>query len=100
MTALLATSPWAREPRYWDAGTGAVFVGLRAPVRLAPAEDDTLLAWREGDRLGLIAHNAWGDAKLWWLLCDLNDIVDPFNIEVGAVLRVPSRARVELVVLG
>lgn len=100
MTLLSATSPYAKEPRYWDARTGAVFFGPRAPVTLPPAEDDTLHTWREGDRLGLLAHEAWGDAKLWWLLCDLNDVVDPWAIEVGTVLRIPSRARVELVVFG
>lgn len=100
MSTLLASSPWAHEPRYWDARTGEVFFGPRAPERLPPAADDVRHTWAEGDRLGLIAHEAWCDANLWWLLADLNDVVDPDDIPVGTILRVASRARVELVVLG
>lgn len=95
-----ATSPWAREPRYWDGRTGETFFAPRLPVRLVPSPDDTMHEWRDGDRLGLLAYRAWGDATLWWLVCDLNDVLSPFDIAVGTRLRLPSRARVELALLG
>lgn len=72
-----------------DARDVAVFHGPRQPTQLVLLPEDTLHTWREGDRLVLIAHEVWDDAKPWWLVCDLNDIVDPGGIEVGTRLRVP-----------
>lgn len=93
-------SPYARERPFYDAVARETFYGPRLPVELAPAPDDTFHTWREGDRLPLLAHRHWGEPRLWWLLCDLNDLVDPEDLEVGTVLRIPSRARVEALVLG
>lgn len=93
-------SPFAKERPLFDAVAGTTFYGPRAPVSLSAAADDTFHAWAEGDRLPTVAHRAWGTPLLWWLVCDLNGIVDPFDIATGTVLRLPSRARVELTVLG
>jgi hypothetical protein len=91
---------YARRVVYYDAPTGVSFYGPRPPVALPPAADDTVHVWRAGDRLARIATDAWGAPQLWWLICDLNEIVDPFAIAVGARLRLPSRARVELEIFG
>ena len=93
-------SAWAKRRPYFDAVTGATFYGPRPPLALDPAEDDTFHTWRDGDRLGAVATAAWGEPRLWWVICDVNDLVDPFAVPVGTVLRLPSRARVELAVLG
>ena len=93
-------SPFARETPRYDATTRTVFYGPRPVRTLAPAADDSFHVWREGDRLPLIAARAWGTSRLAWLVCDLNGVVDPWGIEVGTRLRLPSRARVEMEILG
>lgn len=93
-------SPFARETPRYDASARTVFYGPRPVRSLAPASDDSFHVWREGDRLALIANRAWGTPRLWWLVCDLNGIVDPLAIEVDTRLRLPSRARVEMEILG
>lgn len=94
------SSPWANETPLRDGRTGTVFYAPRAPVVLPPASDDTFYTWREGDRLPTLAASAWGDPTLWWVLCDVNAIADPFAIAAGTVLRLPSRARVAMEVWG
>lgn len=94
-----ATSPFANAVVYRDPVTGARLHGLRAPLSLAPADDDGVHVWREGDCLEAVAELRLGDAALWWILADVNEVVDPFVIVVGTRLRLPSAAQVALEVL-
>jgi nucleoid-associated protein YgaU len=53
-----------------------------------------------GDTLHSIAWRLLGDVKLWWVVSDFNDVIDPFEeLEQGSVLRLPSRARLWMEVL-
>lgn len=90
------SSPWMNETALRDGRDGTVFYPPRAPVSLPLASDDTFYSWREGDKLPTLAMSAWGDPTLWWVLCDVNEIADPFAIAPGTVLRVPSRSRVAM----
>jgi hypothetical protein len=100
MASVPIYSAYASRPQYFDAVKGELFYGPRPPVDLPPASDDAYYVTREGDRLSKIAFDAWGAPQLWWLVADLNDLVDPFLVPVGTRLRLPSRARVELEVFG
>lgn len=93
-------SAFAKERPRYDAVARTTFYGPRQARSLPPAGDDSYHVWREGDRLPLVAFKAWGTSRLWWLVCDLNEVVDPYAIEAGTRLRLPSRARVEMEVLG
>lgn len=55
-----------------------------------PRSDDSYYTVKEGDRLDLIAHRFLGDARLWWVVAEYNDIRWFFDIEVGQELRMPS----------
>lgn len=101
MTTLLETSPWAREPRYRDHVANEVFFGPRAPALLAedPTAPDPRAVVTTGTRLAVLAHDAWDRADLWWVIADVNDVLDPFNLPVGAELRVPALDRVLVEVL-
>lgn len=77
-----------------DLVTGERYHALRQREQLEPAEDDTTVEWRAGSRLERISFAAWGTPELWWLLLDVNDIVDEYRIAVGTTLRVPSLTRV------
>ena len=93
-------SGFARRRPLYDATTREIFFGPRPPIVIPPAADDTFWTWSDGDRLGIVAHRTWANPSLWWVICDVNDVVDPYGIAVGTRLRLPSRARVELAVTG
>jgi len=62
---------------------------------LAAAEDDEYYRARGGETLRDIAFEKWGDARLYWIIAELNAIVDPFEpIEGDTELRIPTRKRV------
>lgn len=47
--------------------------------------------WVERDRIDLIADKFLGGPDMWWHIMDFNpEIMDPFNIPLGAVLRIPN----------
>ncbi len=47
--------------------------------------------WVETDRLDRIALRFLGAPTLWWQIMDINpEIIDPFNIAPGTVLRIPN----------
>lgn len=41
------------------------------------------------NRLDIIAHKYYGYSLYWWIIAIANDIIDPFNIPIGTVLRIP-----------
>lgn len=47
--------------------------------------------WKEKDRIDLVSTSLLGSPSLWWRIMDFNpEIINPFSIPVGAVLRIPS----------
>lgn len=45
----------------------------------------------DGEKLSNIANDVYNKPDRWWLILDNNpQIVDPFNIPVGTVLRIPN----------
>lgn len=52
--------------------------------------DWTMVYWEEGDRLDLLAHRMYGDARLWWVIADVNDIQFPLDISTGTQIFVPN----------
>ena len=93
-----------RRSRYQFAilcqGTDGPFLGNRPQIDTTPRTDDRTHTVVEGDRLDLLAHRYLGDARLWWVIADYNDIFWPLGLETGAVLRIPSFRHVEMRVLG
>jgi nucleoid-associated protein YgaU len=55
------------------------------------SDNDIYVAVQTGDRLDSIAKEHLGDASLWWIIADANNIHDaPFSLADGTVLRIPS----------
>jgi nucleoid-associated protein YgaU len=47
--------------------------------------------WTSEDRIDLIASEFLGSPNLWWKIMDINpEVVNPFTINPGTVLRIPS----------
>ena len=64
------------------------FLGTRPRVDTTPRPDDRFHTV-VGDRVDLLAARYLGQAELWWVLCDYNDIFSPLALELGAVLLIP-----------
>jgi nucleoid-associated protein YgaU len=46
--------------------------------------------WKEGDSLAALAHAYGLGANFWWEIMDINpEVLNPFHISPGTVLRVP-----------
>lgn len=43
----------------------------------------------EKNRLDIIAYSYYGTSNYWWVIAAANYIIDPFDIPVGTVLRIP-----------
>lgn len=76
------------------------FVGARERIDTTPQPDDVFHTVQEGDRIDLIAVHYLGNAELWWIICDYNDIFFPLQIAAGTVLRIPSVEHVQMRLLG
>jgi len=75
-------------------------LGTRQRIDTTPRHDDQFHSVTDGDRLDLIAHRYLGDARLWWIIADYNDLFCPLELETDAVLRIPSREHVQMRILG
>jgi hypothetical protein len=51
----------------------------------------------DGDRIDVLAYHYFGDATLWWIIADRNDIAFPLDLPPsGTTLRIPSYGRAML----
>ena len=75
-------------------------LGTRLRIDTTPRHDDQFHTVVDGDRIDLIAHRYLGDARLWWIIADYNDLFFSLVIEAGAVLRIPSVEHVQMRILG
>ena len=49
-----------------------------------------LYTWKDGDTLARLSEEYGVGAKYWWEIMEINpEILDPFDIAPGTVLRVP-----------
>lgn len=74
---------------------GEVVFGLRRDSIIADETDSILEVTKPWeDRLDNLAFELYGDPKLWWVIAELNHILDPFTeIKVGTELRIPRKER-------
>jgi nucleoid-associated protein YgaU len=72
------------------------FLGTRPPLESKPRPDDRFHTVVEGDRVDLLAQRYLGQADLWWIICDYNDIFFPLELTPGTILRIPSAEHVSM----
>ncbi len=94
----------ADVPAYLDADTGETYLGTRLPAALGEDATDRYETPRAGERPEAFAVRVWAErgmpaeqvtaARLWDVICDLNDITNPLAPLPERPLRVPSLARV------
>ena len=54
----------------------------------------SIVVWKETDRMDIMAQDFFGDARYWWIICMMNDLVSPFSYTLlpGTLLRIPYDA--------
>jgi len=50
-----------------------------------------VVIWKESDRMDALATDLLGSAQYWWIICLMNNLVNPFsyNLLPGASLKIP-----------
>tara|TARA_B100000900_G_C20601622_1_gene725919 strand:- start:3027 stop:3320 length:294 start_codon:yes stop_codon:yes gene_type:complete len=67
-----------------------VYISKKLP-KIPKTDNDIYVAVQTGDRLDSIAEEYLGDASLWWVIANANQIHDaPFSLPDGTVLRIPA----------
>lgn len=51
-------------------------------------------------RIDLIAYKWYGSSSLWWAICWVNEIENPFEIQPGTVLKIPKVAAISQIFSG
>lgn len=77
--------------------SGKEFLVLRLPLNLEPSDGDVFVEITQDliQRPDLIAHKAYGNASLWWVIYEFNGIRDPlFELKMGQIIRIPELERV------
>ncbi len=70
--------------------------GNRQRIDTSHRYDDQFHTVIDGDRIDMLAYHYLGNAKLWWIICDYNEIFFPLDLEIGQVLRIPSEEFVNM----
>lgn len=59
-------------------------------VPLSSGDDTYVTITNETEnRLDIIAFQAYGSPRYWWVIALANYLIDPFDIPVGSTLRIP-----------
>lgn len=64
----------------------------RVPLTYVPSSTDRYYTVEQGESLWSIAGRAdvFGQSKYWWIIADVNDIDNGFNLGVGTTLIIPT----------
>ena len=71
---------------------GECYIETPNKVSFRETNQDPLYQVLEGrqNRLDLISYDFYGTPLLWWVIAMVNNISNPFDVEAGIVLRIPS----------
>ena len=69
--------------------TPSAALTVRSAVRSGQVDVKTY-TMKEGDRLDIIAHREYGDARLWWIIAAASDIGWWMQLPAGTFLRIPT----------
>lgn len=62
----------------------------RRPLTYVKSQRDRYYTVEESEDLWMIANEAYGDSKLYWVIQDCNEILCAFHIEAGDNLIIPD----------
>jgi nucleoid-associated protein YgaU len=62
----------------------------RIPFTYQPSNKDVLHTIIEGDRLDTLAFKHYQSSNLWYVIADVNGIINPFELTVGDSILIPG----------
>lgn len=71
---------------------GEVYLESPNKVRIKETNRDSFFTVTKGYeyRIDLISNRFYGTPLLYWAICYMNNIYDPFDVKAGIVLRIPT----------
>lgn len=73
-----------------------VIYEIRKPLTIGEDDTDEFRRVADGETWRDIANAVYGDARLYWILAELNGVTDPFEPpEPQKLLRYPTLKRIE-----
>lgn len=88
------------EPRHyatWDLPTR--MKGYN-PINLLEDQQTFTHTWQFGDRMDKLASRYLGDDQYGWVICLVNNIGNPFDVQPGDKLQIPANVESILEILG
>lgn len=84
-------SRYATTERLFDSKLGVYYHSTYDKTTIPVSENDTYITVdrQAENRLDVIANRIYGYAPYWWIIAIANDIIDPFNVPYGTILRCP-----------
>lgn len=84
-------SRYMKYRRIKDNDENSIFLESINQDTVQESESDTYITVDNinANRLDIIAYNNYGYSTYWWVIALANNIIDPFNIPLGTVLRIP-----------
>lgn len=64
----------------------------QVPVPESSGDSYHVVSPDEVNRLDIISYNFYGSSSYWWAIALANNLIDPFVINEGVMLRIPSLA--------
>lgn len=68
----------------------------RAPVIYSQSDKDRYFTVGDGDEIDPIAYEAYSNSKFWWLIADVNNILFPFELNIGDTLVIPDLDQIQI----
>lgn len=62
----------------------------RVPIVYTPSINDKLHPVTNWDNLSDLSFDNYGTSKLWWVIADVNQIFDPFNLTPNTNIIIPD----------
>ena len=98
---LSSTSRFINTNVYTDKNQNTFF-GLWNKLELTADDFDEEITVKEKyiGALDKLSYELYGTEEYWWVIADFNNIIDPFlDMQVGDVIKVPSKNKIDLAFL-
>ena len=84
-------SRYQATERLFDSNFRLYYLTTENKKEIPVTEEDTYLTVdrQTENRLDVIANQIYGFAPYWWVIAYANNIIDPFDVPYGTVLRCP-----------
>jgi nucleoid-associated protein YgaU len=92
---------WFKDTSIYNDGTNVFYANPNIPAAIPTTSSDVYYTVQSGDlnRMDLVSYKFYQTPFLWWAILLANNIVNPFNVKVGDVLRIPTISTIRNVII-